>query len=252
MPPGAAARGPLPLIVAFHGYGSNGAAFAAGSGLSALADQDRFAVVYPSALVRDWALAAAKPRDVVFAADLLTRVESMACIDARRVYATGVSNGAGIAARVGCELSERIAGLVLVAGGYGSLPPCQPDRPLSVLEVHGTADTSAPYDGRGAPHAGAVLPYITAWASRDRCGGTPAKRLVAAHTLQYRWGNCASGALVEHVRIDGGAHGLPNADGASLDSGNRSPVSGVRLIWHFLASRTLGRPFASPSDRRAG
>ena len=245
--PAAAAGKALPLLFAFHGYGSNGPQFAIDSGLSTLGDQQGFAVVYPSALGHQWAISG-RERDVVLVSDLLDRIEAAVCIDPRRVYATGVSIGAGMAARSGCELSYRLAALVLVSGGYRSLPPCHPDRPVSVLEIHGTSDSTVPYHGAGPTEGGAVLPYITGWAFRDRCRMTPSKTLVAAHTVRYRWTGCASGAVVEHLRIYGSGHGLPNAPGPEISAGNRSTISGVKNIWHFLAARTLGRPFA---DARA-
>jgi polyhydroxybutyrate depolymerase len=236
----------LPLIVAFHGYGGSGAEFAKDTGLSRLGDREGFAVVYPSSHGPQWAISGGE-RDVVFTSSLLDRVEADACIDPARVYATGVSIGAGMAARAGCELSARIAGLVLVSGGYRSLPACNPDRPLSILEIHGTADTTVPYAGRGADQAGAVLPYVVGWATRDRCAPAPTHTVVARHTLLYRWGGCAWGAVVEHLRIYGGKHGLPNAVGKEISSGDTSSIDGAYEIWHFLASRRLAPPFAALS-----
>jgi polyhydroxybutyrate depolymerase len=245
--PNAPAGKTLPLIVALHGYGGNGPRFAADSGLSTLGDQEGFATVYPTSRGVQWQISG-PDRDVTFVSDLLDRVESGACIDTRRVYATGVSSGAGMAARIGCGLSERIAGVVLVSGGYRSLPTCSPDRPVSVLEMHGTSDGTVPYHGQGPGADGAVLPYVAGWAARDRCKPRPTKRLVAAHTILYSWSGCASGAVVEHLRIYGGGHGLPNAPGAEISTGYGTHLSGVRNIWHFLASRTLGLPFPEPSD----
>jgi polyhydroxybutyrate depolymerase len=235
LPPSVAGKR-LSLIFAFHGYGSNGPRFATDSGLSTLGDQQGFAVVYPSALGHQWAISG-RERDVVLVSDLLDRIESLACVDTRRVYATGVSIGAGMAARVGCELSNRLAALVLVSGGYRSLPPCHPDRPLSVLEIHGTSDSTVPYHGEGPSADGAVLPYITGWANRDHCNMTPSKTLVAVHTVRYRWTGCASGAVVEHLR---------NAPGSEISSGHVSTISGPKNIWHFLAARTLGQRFPEP------
>jgi polyhydroxybutyrate depolymerase len=241
----------LPLVIAFHGAGGNSHEFADDSGLSTEGNEYGFAVVYPASFGPQWAISSS-PRDVLFAAALLDAVESMACIDQRRVSATGVSIGAGMAARVGCELSSRIAGLVLISGGYRSLPACNPDRPISILEIHGTSDTTVPYSGTGPQHAGAVLPYVAAWAARDRCAPKPAKRVVAAHTILYDWTGCADGASVQHLRIYGGGHGLPNAPGARVSSGHESPISGVRNIWHFLASRSLAPPFvAAPAPAPA-
>jgi polyhydroxybutyrate depolymerase len=245
--PASAAGTELPLIVAYHGDGSNGARFAKDTGLSTLGDKEGFAIVYPSSYGAQWAISGGE-RDVEFTAGLLTRVESMACIDPARVYAFGVSIGAGMAARVGCELSSQIAGLVLVSGGYRSLPPCNPDRAISVLEMHGTADTTVPFSGRGADHAGAVLPYVMGWSSRDGCKSTPTKNVIARHTLLYEWSGCDWGAIVEELRIYGGRHGLPNAVGAEISSGNTSSIDGAYEVWHFLASRRLAPPFsASPA-----
>jgi polyhydroxybutyrate depolymerase len=240
--PASAPGTPLPLVVAFHGYGGSGAEFEKDTGLSSLADKDGFAVVYPSSYGDQWLISGGE-RDVQFTAAVLNQVESMACIDPARVYATGVSIGAGMAARDGCELSARIAALVLVSGGYRSLPACTPDRPLSMLEIHGTEDTTVPYEGREGTHAGAVLPYVVAWAARDRCAPTPIHKSVARHTLQYTWTQCASGDVVQHLRIIGGRHGLPNAVGEEISSGDASPIDGAREIWHFLASRRLASPF---------
>jgi poly(3-hydroxybutyrate) depolymerase len=115
----------LPLLIALHGAAGSGPEFARDSGLSTEGDEEGFDVVYPTSLGPQWAISSSG-RDVAFASALLDRVESIACIDLTRVSATGVSIGAGMAARIGCELSPRIAGLVLISGGYRSLPACNP------------------------------------------------------------------------------------------------------------------------------
>ena len=46
-----------------------------------------------------------------------------------------------------------------VAGGYRSLPQCKPTRPLSVLEIHGTADPVVPYDGKPPDYSTEGGPY---------------------------------------------------------------------------------------------
>lgn len=242
--PSALAGKQLPLIVAFHGFGGNGTDFERDTGLSSLADKDGFAVVYPNSSGPRWQIAGGS-RDIDFTTALLDQVEAVACIDTARVDAVGVSIGAGMAARVGCELSGRIAGLVLVSGGYRSLPACNPDRPISMLEIHGTADTTVPYGGQPSNLAGAVLPYVVGWATRDRCARSPAHTRIARHTLLYEWSGCAWGVVVEHLRIYGGRHGLPNAVGKEISSGDTSSIRGADEIWHFLASRTLAQSFSA-------
>ncbi len=237
LPPTAGGH-PLPLLIALHGYGGTGAGFERDTGFSAIADRDRFAVVYPDAHGPEWIINGSD-RDVDFISQLIARVASLACIDPRRVYATGVSNGGRMAARLGCELSGKLAAIAPVAGGYSTLPACQPERPVSVLEIHGTADTTVPYEGRGPEHEGAVLPWVFAWASRDGCALAPTKAKIAAHTVRYTWSGCRGGSTVEHLRIYGGAHGLPDATGAEISSGGPYTISGAEQVWRFLAPITL-------------
>jgi polyhydroxybutyrate depolymerase len=250
--PGAAAGHPLPLLIALHGYGGTGASFEQDTGFSRLADKDGFAVLYPSAHGPEWAINSSN-RDVLFISQLLDRVSSLACVDARRIYATGVSNGGRMAALLGCALSERIAAIAPVSGGYRSLPACLANRPVSVLEIHGTADTTVPYEGFGPQHEGAVLSYMFAWAARDGCATQPSKLKVAAHTVRYLWSGCRGGATVEHLRIYGGEHGLPDADGAEISSGGSYTVSGAHQVWRFLAPIVLSPPNPlSPSSGGEG
>src|SRR5207237_1904893 len=62
--PTGAPNGPLPLVVAFHGAGSNAARQERASGLSALADRAGFAVVYPEGRALYWSVDAADERFV--------------------------------------------------------------------------------------------------------------------------------------------------------------------------------------------
>jgi polyhydroxybutyrate depolymerase len=236
LPPTAAGH-PLPLLIALHGYGGTGARFEHDTGFSALADRDGFAVLYPSAHGPEWAIQS--DRDVDFISELLDQVSTVACVDQRRIYATGVSNGGRMTALLGCALSNRIAAIAPVAGGYKLLPACAPERPISVLEIHGTDDTTVPYEGSGPQHEGAVLPYMFAWAARDGCPAQPAKRRIALHTLRYTWSGCRGGSKLEQLRIYGGRHGLPDAAGAEISSGGPYTISGVQQVWHFLAPIVL-------------
>jgi polyhydroxybutyrate depolymerase len=240
LPPLSAGR-PIPLLIALHGYGGNGPGLERDTGFSTLADRDHFAVVYPDSMGVQWDISGSA-RDVRFIAAVIVRVEQDACIDPNRVYATGVSNGGGMAARLGCDLSGEIAAIAPVAGGYRSLPPCNPDRPMSVLEMHGTQDTTVPYSGRGADHAGAVLPFMFAWAIRDGCQMLPSKAVVASHTLRYLWTGCSEGSSVEQLKLFGVGHGWPGAVGAGIRSPGPPSISATTVVWRFLSAHTLSPP----------
>ena len=249
LPPVAAGRA-FPLVIALHGYGDNGASFERETGLDTVADRDHFAALYPSSLGPTWQING-RPRDVQFISSLLDTVQSQACVDPLRIYAMGVSNGGGMAAVLGCELSYRIAAIAPIAGGYRSLPACAPGRPVSLLEVHGTADTTVPYSGQPSTGAGDVLAYVFGWVFRDGCSQTPIKQKVADHALLYRWSGCGGGAVVEHLRIYGGGHGLPGAVSSQISSGNRTTIDGIEQVWRFFAPLVLApapAPAAAPAS----
>jgi polyhydroxybutyrate depolymerase len=235
--PARAAASPSPLVVAFHGGGASGRFMKGYSGLAPVSDRAGFIAVFPDATgaQRFWNLDAAKgPDDVGFAEELIERVATVACVNPARVFAVGVSNGGGLAARVGCELSERVAGIVVVAGGFRSLPACHPVRPVSVLEIHGSNDASVPYGGDPEDHhAGAVRAWLAGWASRDRCAGTTPRRIVARRSVRTDWRACAPSVALSHIEVLGGGHQWPGA--TPPDPGPPSTFSAAQQAWAFLA-----------------
>jgi polyhydroxybutyrate depolymerase len=202
------------------------------SGFSKLADAEGFAVVYPNAHGNFWTLQPGKgPDDVAFINVLLDRLLAGGCIDPSRVSVAGVSNGGGLAALLGCEMSGRLAAIATVSGGYGSLPPCRPDHRLSVLEIHGTADTVVPYhDPKGD-----VRRWLGRWVSRDACRSTPVEHAYVARVTQFVWEPCRDGTVVEHFEIAGGQHAWPGA--TPPDPGPQTALSATKEAWSFFAPR---------------
>lgn len=65
-------------------------------------------------------------------------------LDQRRVYATGISNGAIVTYYIASYLSDRIAAIAPVAGPMMT-DSCDPARPVPVMHFHGTGDKLAPF-----------------------------------------------------------------------------------------------------------
>jgi polyhydroxybutyrate depolymerase len=242
--PARAAVARAPLVVALHGAGGSGRFMKRYSGLAQLADEEGFTVAFPDATPqhRVWNLnAGSAPDDVGFVEQLIETVATVACVDPRRVFAVGVSNGGGLAARVGCELSQRVSGIVVVAGGFGGLPRCRPARPVSVLEIHGSNDPVVPYRGdRHDGRAGDVRAWLAGWARRDRCASTARPRVVAPRSLRFDWRGCAPGTRLAHIQVLGGGHQWPGA--IPPDPGPPSTFSAGQQAWRFLA------PLRAPRD----
>jgi polyhydroxybutyrate depolymerase len=223
---------PLPLVLAFGGAGATGAFMQRYSGLSTVADRAPFIAVYPTAWGTHpfWSLNDAAPngpQDLQFVSDLLDDLQATLCVDARRVYATGVSNGGGFTARVGCALANRIAAIAPVAGGYRAIGDCEPERRISVLEIHGTADGSVPYHGKPPDFRGSVPRYVAGWRKRDGCTPRSSHRRLAPATLMVTWPTCRDGTEVAQIKIYGGVHVWPGAFGAP-------GFSAARAVWDFF------------------
>src|SRR5205085_1686523 len=201
--------------------------------------------VYPDAVGphRFWNISSSDPTapdDVGFVTALLDRLERSLCVDHQRVYATGVSNGGGMAARLGCQLGSRIAAIAPVAGGYRSLPQCKPTRPLSVLEIHGTADPVVPYDGKPPDYAGSVPHFLDVWTEHNHCPPQQPPVWIAPRTQRLAWGPCDDDTDVEHLKLSGVGHTWPGAPGSG------AAVNASREVWLFFRGRVLA-PAPPPS-----
>jgi polyhydroxybutyrate depolymerase len=222
-------RASMPLVLAFHGAGGSGAGFAVESGLSKTADAHGFAVLYPSASSarKFWSLSRSTGNvDVERVEALIPQALAAVCGDPKRVFATGVSNGGGFTARLGCEIELRA--IAPVAGGYRSLDPCSDDRHTSVLEIHGTGDTVVPYHGLPPDYAGSALNYISGWGGRDGCEEHPNRKREAAKVVHLRFADCDAGLAVEHIRLDDLDHRWP------------TPATGFdtnEAVWRFFAAQ---------------
>jgi polyhydroxybutyrate depolymerase len=177
--------------------------------------------------------------DVRFIADAIDHVVAHNCVDARRIFVTGMSGGARMSSMVGCRLADRVAAVAPIAGlragraaGPDFVEPdasdCRPSRPLPVLAIHGTDDRTNPFPGgEGLRWGYSVERAAARWASLDRCGATPVMDKVSSHVTRVRYGACGTGSEVVLYRIDaprdqGGGHVWP---GGQLDLSTRAPTS---------------------------
>jgi polyhydroxybutyrate depolymerase len=159
VPPKYDAKKPMPLVLALHGAAMDGKLMEIFTGLSGTADENNFIVVYPSGtgpggFLLTWNAGlfpgelnkGNKTDDVKYLSKVLDDAESVLNVDRKRIYVTGLSNGAMMSYRLASEMSERIAAIAPVAGTM-ALEKYEPKRAISVLHIHGTKDTLVPYNG---------------------------------------------------------------------------------------------------------
>lgn len=235
---------PLALVVNYHGYSSNAKEQEAYSRMVAQADRSGFITVTPDGTnnPQRWYIYGKLERgyvdDFAFTRDLVNRVSGKLCVDAKRIYATGISNGGGMSSIAGCQLSDIFAAIAPVAGSPYSEPNCKNAPPVPVIAFHGTDDKYVPFEGGPSGRLG--LPATGArensrqWAAHNGCAPTLSSQRIASDVLFESYGGCANGADVQLYVIEGGGHTWPGSIGTlTLGKSTRS-IDATALMWAFF------------------
>lgn len=235
----ASARPGAPVVIVLHGANGTAADAERYLGWNALADRDGFVVAYADALDKRWNAGSCCRRagsrpvdDLAFLHELRDRLVAADGVDPRRVFAVGASNGGMLAYAWACGRPGDLAGIGVVGGALAV--PCPTPAPLTVVAIHGTADTVLPL--AGGPGAftvtypsldEALIPFRTAAA----CPAQPVVETSGNATVAT-W-RCAGGRSVVRDVITGAGHGWPGATGgrAGTDSG---PMDSTGFLWNQL------------------
>lgn len=233
----------MPLVILLHGGGYTGQQGEGWVQFRALAETRGFLYCYPDGTpflavsgfgwngsdvlsdpATDWGGTIVD--DAGYLRDLVQEIGQRFAMDRKRVYFIGHSIGGNMAYRMACQFADLVAGIASVAGPL-SLDPrqCSPSEPVSILHIHGTADTAALYWGgfgvsgvgnwiNPTPNHGAVR-TIQTWAGYNGASGpitdpTPSLDLVldvaGPDTLITRYTNAPPGGAVELWTINNGPH----------------------------------------------
>ena len=128
-----------------------------------------------------------------------------------------------------CEMSDTFAAVAPVAGALLD-HPCQPNQPVSILQVNGKSDTLVPYAGgvgdfmTGSITFPPVEEGISTWVQLDGCIGpvkTEQQGTIGTHST---YSSCKNSAAVELYTLDGLGNNWP--------SQYVLPMS--QMIWDFF------------------
>ncbi len=123
--PASAPAGPLPMVVMLHGCDQTAAQFAQGTRMNVLAEEKGFAVLYPQQSLRGhshrcwhWYERSTQDGgdDVRLIAGIIDKVCAGYPIDRGRVYAAGISAGAGMANILALRHPDKVAAVGLHSG----------------------------------------------------------------------------------------------------------------------------------------
>ena len=223
---------PSPVVLAFHGGGTNAKTMVRFSSLSETANREGFLVAYPNGSGRNpnyltWNVGNCcghamreNVDDTGFVRALLDDLGRAADIDAARVFATGVSNGGMMAYRLASELSDRIAAIASVAGPVGT-DKCFATRAVSILHFHGTSDEFVPFNGGRGPKSFSQADFrsveasLRVWIAANGCPPSPIETRPpnrnhdGTSVTETTWSPGRNASEVVLYTIHGGGHTWP-------------------------------------------
>ena len=199
---------------------------------------------------------ARQPDDVGYLTAVIDDVCARATIDSARIYVVGMSNGAVMAGRLACMLSERIAAVAQIAGtaGVASAATYRPSRPVAVLNIHGTADKFAPYVGGIAEGLGArtvlrraagpmvgIDDWAEFWVAANGALDDLGVSELPPDTTIRTWRGASCESDVVFYRVEDGGHTWPGsriALPAFMFGRTSRTFDATKVAWEFLAGHT--------------
>lgn len=248
----------LPLVLVLHGGGGNAANAENMTGFTALGRARNLVVVYPEGTgplgdkLLTWnaghCCAYAMKNavdDVEFFDALLDELIRRYPIDERRVYVTGMSNGAMMSHRLGIALAHRITAIAPVVGTlFGDERP--PGLPVSAIIINGMRDESVPFQG-GAPGgrgarswdgtpASPAAAQFEFWSKANACAA-PTREDNRLWTSAKA--SCAGHTDVAYYLIKDNGHSWPGGKpGRRRGDEPGSAMNATEVIWEFFAAHS--------------
>jgi polyhydroxybutyrate depolymerase len=226
VPPNNGPTDRLPLVLAYHAASGTAQGLASSDFLTADEQRQNMIIAFLQGYGDTWNDDAGDPpaeaahvNDIAFTTAVLHQIESNYYVDMKHVVATGISNGAIFTELLGCREAAYLTLIVPVEGQVATTfsSTCRPAKPISVYEIHATADPDIPYKGGMFYGYGGPVYVLSApasarrWAQLDGCAlkGTSRSSTVSGGSVLTRYRRCADGVGITLESIRGGAHDWP-------------------------------------------
>ena len=239
----------FPLVLNFHGFGSNANEQMFYGDFRDIADTEGFLLVHPQGTSLNgsqyWNVGSPGSSgstidDVGFTEALIDELANLYTINLDRVYATGMSNGGFMSFLLACQLSEKIAAIASVTGSMtlDTYDNCNAQHPTPILQIHGASDNIVPYNGNtGSLSIDDVISY---WVNYNNCDTNPtittfpdldpSDGSIVEHIV-YTGGDNAS--TTEHMKVIGGGHTWPGS--VFILPGTNQDINASNEIWEFFS-----------------
>lgn len=238
-----------PLILALHGGGGGADQFARNSGLSAPANRQGYAVIYPEGTggAATWnggsCCGQAQVRqvdDIAFLDHVIADATARFSLDPGRVYLTGMSNGAIMAETYAARRPERVRAVAGVAGTMDT-SLFKPAGAVPLLHIHGTADDRVPYGGgqgknlrnRFASVASVEAAFLAPFPMLARTERIIDPALDGMRVLERNYSDARGLVQIRILTIEGGGHAWPGSRRAPRQGGTKDITANAEILRFF-------------------
>lgn len=188
--------------------------------------------------------------DIGFLKTVIKNVSAQINIDSKRIFATGMSNGAMMVYRLACEMSDTIRAVAAVAGTDNTIS-CAPKNPIPILHIHAKDDDHVLFGGGAGARAfrdrsavaefTSVADTIAKWVKFNQCEGKATRILEVSGATCEIYRSCKAGLFgkteVELCVTDKGGHSWPGGKKPRGGSSPSNAISANDVMWEFFRSK---------------
>jgi len=247
---------PTPMLLALHGGGGDADYQADDSKYRLISKSDAAGFIavfpngysrFPSGILATWNAGSCcagavrnNVNDVAFIREVIHRMEHQASIDPKRIFATGMSNGAMMSWRLACEAPEIRA--IAPVEGTDNTANCRPAHPVPVIQFHAINDEMVAFNGGPGPKSFTQTDFTSVPDTQAKWARLNHADPHAKRVLTVPGAHCdlhpatPGGAPVELCVTDTGGHSWP---GGGTQQGRKQPsmaISANDLMWNFFSS----------------
>jgi len=238
-----------PLVLNLHGYSSNAGQQMIYSNFYAIADEEGFILVHPEGTTeingfQFWNSGGmSQVDDVGFLNALIDKISLDYNIDLNRVYSMGMSNGGFMSYQLACQLSDKIAAIASVTGSMNEsqIETCNPERPIPVMQIHGTTDPTVLYEGNPLFEITSIDNLVSYWVNFNNCNTEPIFNNIPDVSLidlcnaeHYLYEGGMNDSSVELYKIINGGHTWPGALIPLNANNTNQDFNASEKIWEFF------------------
>lgn len=259
---------PAPVVIVLHGGGGHPENAVNMSQMDVVAAREHFIAIYPGGTgampggkLLTWnaghCCAYAREKkidDVGFIAKVIDTLVASGRADPKRIYVTGMSNGAMMTHVLARQLPDRIAAIAPIVGAvFGDEPP--PKAPVAAVIFVGATDQNVPAAGgplggperRGfaanlarRPEDHDLAPDIAQadyWAKANGCSAPVEISDNKQRAVEVRWDACTTGKPVHFYRVADNGHAWPGGKAGRAEADQPTQAfNASEVMWRFFAA----------------